>query len=261
MQLVQLQEGIAADDAMAVYAVSYDPVDTLAGFAAEHSITYPLLSDVGSVVIEELGLLNTEIEADQTFWGFGYAERHHRLPFPGTFVLAADGTVESKHFHRNFRNRDSSDVLAGPPAGRGEVSMSEAAGGVRVTADVARRTFFPSQLTEIRLRLEIADGLHVYVPPLGEGYQVLDVSVDGPEGFHWDPPELPDGAPYRVDGLDEDFRVVEGTVDLGIPFHVDEAEGDVTPEVVVTYQTCTDTMCNAPASVRLALPLTARPRV
>lgn len=260
MQLVQLQESVGPD--VAVYAVSYDPVQTLAGFAAEHGITYPLLSDVGSVVIERLGLLNTEIEADQRFWGFGYAERHHRLPFPGTFVLAEDGTVERKHFDRTYRNRATGDLLVGRATdAAGELSVSEAAGGIRVTADVARQSFFPSQIAEIRVRLEIADGLHAYVPPIGSGYQALIVGVEAPEGFHWESPAMPAGVPYRVDGIDEDFLVVSGTVDLAIPFHVDEAAGDVTPAVVVSYQTCTASLCHPPATVRLELPLTARPRV
>lgn len=262
MQLVQLQESVASGSEMAVFGVSYDPVDTLAGFAAAQGITYPLLSDVGSVVIEELGLLNRHIEEDQNFWGFSYAERHHRLPYPGTFVLDADGVVESKYFDRTFRNRATGEVLAGRPADSvGEISMSDEAGGVRVTADVSRRRIFPSQWSEIRVRLDIGSGLHAYVPPIPEGYYPVSVTVEGPEGFHWIAPDLPAGDPFRIDGLDDDFRTVEGEVELVVPFHVDEDAGDVMPELVVAYQTCTDAVCNPPAEVRLPLPMSMRPRV
>ena len=35
--------------------ISYDPVETLAAFAQQHDITYPMLSDVGSVTIKNFG--------------------------------------------------------------------------------------------------------------------------------------------------------------------------------------------------------------
>jgi len=50
---VELQ-GITKDlDArgIALFAISYDAVETLAAFAAKHGITYPLLADAGSRVI------------------------------------------------------------------------------------------------------------------------------------------------------------------------------------------------------------------
>lgn len=262
MQLVELQEDAAGDPDLAVVAISYDPVDVLADFAERHSITYPLLSDAGSVVMGTLGVLNTELERDQAYWEKPYAERHHGLPFPGVFVLDADGVVESKHFERSHRNRPAIDVLIQRPnAGPGEVTAEEAASGVRITAGVAHRRFFPNQVSKIRLRLDIAAGLHVYVPPIDEGYRPLQVSVEAPDGFYWEAPELPSGVPYRVEGLPERFQVVEGRVDLEIPFHVHEEVGDVTPVVVVSYQTCTDTLCNPPVAVRLPLPLVARPKM
>ena len=44
-------------------AVSYDPVPILADFAARRSITFPLLSDAGSAVIKQYGILNTTVAA------------------------------------------------------------------------------------------------------------------------------------------------------------------------------------------------------
>ena len=45
----------------ALFAISYDEVATLSAFADKHEITYPLLSDVGSVTIRSLGLINEHL--------------------------------------------------------------------------------------------------------------------------------------------------------------------------------------------------------
>jgi hypothetical protein len=45
----------------ALFAISYDEVATLAAFADKHDITYPLLSDAGSVTIRSLGLVNEHV--------------------------------------------------------------------------------------------------------------------------------------------------------------------------------------------------------
>ena len=53
----------------ALFAISYDSVDVLAGFAREHGISFPLLSDEGSRVIRELGLYNEHLAEQARFYG------------------------------------------------------------------------------------------------------------------------------------------------------------------------------------------------
>ena len=48
-----------------IFAVSYDPVGVLARFAEQHDISYTLLSDEGSRVITDLGLLNQHVAEQQ----------------------------------------------------------------------------------------------------------------------------------------------------------------------------------------------------
>jgi hypothetical protein len=44
-----------------LFAISYDAVDALAAFSQRYGITFPLLSDAGSRVIRELGMLNERV--------------------------------------------------------------------------------------------------------------------------------------------------------------------------------------------------------
>jgi hypothetical protein len=83
------------------------------------------------------------------------------------------------------------------------------------------------------------------------------------------PARLPGGSAHRVRGLDEDFRVVDGTVDLtvacmisgrrylidGRPRPEPLENREVTVGLLVTYQTCTDDVCSAPGVQRLLLRL------
>ena len=120
---MQLQK-VAADleaEGIALYAISYDPPDVLAGFAERHGITYPLLSDAGSGLIRELGLLNEEA-----------GERVEGIPHPGVVVLDADGTVAEKHFYESYRERDTGrGTPATRPRARRHARRAPDAGGVR----------------------------------------------------------------------------------------------------------------------------------
>ena len=64
MQLVELQEVLGALQAhdVALFAVSYDSVETLGEFSMRNGITYPLLGDAGSHVIRSLGLLDEDLD-------------------------------------------------------------------------------------------------------------------------------------------------------------------------------------------------------
>ena len=92
-------------------ALSYDPVPTLAAFADQHGIAFPLLSDVGSVVIDRLGLRNRHVAEQQAHFGKPVEAKHDGLPYPGTFVIDARGVVVAKRFEDSHRLRVSADSL------------------------------------------------------------------------------------------------------------------------------------------------------
>jgi peroxiredoxin len=83
-----------------VVGVSYDAVEVLAGFAAKHKITFPLLSDAGSKTIAAYGLLNKEAKG-----------RAEGIPYPGTVVIDRDGAIRAKLFLDGYRERHSTEAL------------------------------------------------------------------------------------------------------------------------------------------------------
>ncbi len=239
----------------ALYAVSYDGIEVLASFAAKYGIGYPLLSDEGSRVIRELGLLNEE--APEQVFG---------IPHPGTFVVNADGTVRSKHFYPSYRERDSGvsvlTHLLGLDGG-GHGATREAAGeGVTVRAWFGKDTYAWGQRVWLTVEVEPAPGLHVYGRPIPEGYYPLDVTVAPIERLVVGEPVYPATTPFRIEGLQEEFAVYERRVRIGIPLTFMIVDGGAMEvEVAVSYQACSTTECLAPNTVRLALPIAEMPLV
>ncbi|MCS1407553.1 MAG: putative peroxiredoxin bcp [Verrucomicrobia subdivision 3 bacterium] len=80
-----------------VVGISYDSREILSRFAKRNKITFPLLADVGSKVIDAYGIRNKS--------------RRDGIPHPGTFILGADGTVIAKLFHEGYRKRHVSDEI------------------------------------------------------------------------------------------------------------------------------------------------------
>lgn len=192
-------------------------------------------------------------------WGLEYGDRHQRVPFPGVFLLDEEGVVIDRKFDRSHRVRPSGSVLVADLTGEdlpAAVSGTAAGPGVGARVWLDEATFFPAQRLYAHVRMQIEEGLHVYVPPLGEGYVPLHVRLDAEAGLVAEGFELPVGTPFRVEGLDEVFSVVEGTVDVKIPFYLsDEATGDVTLTVRIGYQACTESVCLVPEELRIDLPL------
>ena len=250
---------MARREDIAVFAVSYDQVGTLSEFATDQGVTYPLLADVGSVQIERLGLLNDTIEAERAAWGREMDDRHRRLPYPGTFLLDPDGVVIEKKFERSHRLRQSGSLLIEDLMGEElapAITSTDAAPGVQAAAWLVEDTFFPGQRLYAHVRLDIDRGLHLYVPPLGEGYVPLRVTIEDLPELTAEETELPPGRPFDIAGLPDQFSVVEGTVDIRVPFYFsDERDEDAELTIKVGYQACDESACFAPEELRLKLPI------
>ena len=243
-------------------AISYDPVQTLARFAKEFDVAYPLLSDEGSVEIKRLGLLNDTIVAERLAWGHSgeLPDRQRGLPYPGTFLLDEEGVVIEKKFERSHRLRPSGTVLIhdlmGEQANPG-VSGTDAAPGVQAAAWLDEETYFPGQRLYVHVQIQIDPDLHVYVPPLTDEYFPLQITLANIPELTVESIEMPKGEALRVEGLPGEFFVVDGTVDVTIPFYFsDEAEENATLTVEVGYQACNESACFAPEELRIELPIT-----
>jgi peroxiredoxin len=91
---------------IAVVAVSYDSTDVLAKFADKQKVTFPLLSDPDSKVVDGFELRNKEMQ------GKKYGDISlEGIPYPGTFLLDKDGVVRGKLFLDGYKDRHTTDAL------------------------------------------------------------------------------------------------------------------------------------------------------
>lgn len=237
-----------------LYAISYDPVEALKKFAAKNGIEFPLLSDQGSRVIREFGILNTLIQPDDEPKGF------YGIPFPGTYVTDAQGRVTQKFFNEKYATRQSAGVLLGTALGK--VLQPEGAdpGGyqdkqVTITAFLADAVLRTEVESAVIIRLEMAPGLHVYGEPLPEGFIPTTVQVQA-EGARIGPPRYPKTKSLAFPALGVTLPVWEGVGEIRVPITLGRVEKNAGPlpvAVEVRYQACSDRLCYPPKTARLTL--------
>jgi DsbC/DsbD-like thiol-disulfide interchange protein len=226
----------------------------LRDFTAAKGIDFPLLSDVGSRVITELGLRDEELETHHAGFGIKTSAHQQGVAYPAVFVLDESGTVSQKRIQVNYRAREGTRQLleavthGSTPASSGNLhELDSTHVNVRAYTDSAQ--YVRWERTRLHVELEIDPGWHVYGRPIPDGYTPLMVEINEEEGLAAGEPEYPPVRPFQVEGLDEEFNVYEGRLHLLIPFAVNVAAetGARTLRVSISWQACSESECLMPA--------------
>ena len=271
---MELQESLAEYErhGIAAFAISYDSVDVLGAFAEKFGIRFPLLSDEGSVVIRRLGLYNERVPEHHAFYGMPMRDDVWGVPYPGTFILDEQGIVVERRFEDSYRIRETAvgvleTAFGGTSGSHGAEDRAagrvypDVGGGVLARAYLDSSTVRVFQRLRLTVELQIEPGLHVYGEPIPDGYIPLAVEVAPIEGLEVGPLEAPTPHRFQVTGLDEQFLVYEGTVQVKVPLTFIAVTEDLTVEVAVRYQACSATDCRMPETLRFRLPVTWLPHV
>ncbi|MHB8668932.1 MAG: redoxin domain-containing protein [Burkholderiales bacterium] len=246
---------------IALFAISYDSIDTLASFAEKHGITYPLLSDNSGKFIREIGMLNEHLYEQQAAFGMRRNESQYGVPYPGTFVLDERGTVADKRFYQIYREREtgvglleSALRIASPQHGAERETSAQA---VRVRAYLDSPTFAYAQRLHLTVELTLNPGFHVYGRPVPDGFIPLSVTIEPINRIDVGEAEWPTPHRWTIEGLDEEFWVYGETVHGSIPltFNLQPGSGDQLVRATVAFQVCDATTCLLPARVTLELPV------
>ncbi len=235
------------------FALSYDPVATLATFAATHGITYPLLSDAGSAFIRDLGILNTAVAP---------TDDHYGIPHPGVYFIGTDGRVVDKVFHATHRTRDATatalrqgfglTIEAVGPQERRETDTLVA------VAALDSPTFVRGERVGLRVLLQLAPGVHSYGRPLPEGYVPTTLTIEGPDTVTIEPVMYPPTQSLHVDWLGEELPVYTGVIALTTAVVFAAQTEDVTLTATLRFQACTTAECFIPERLTFALPMRFR---
>ena len=271
---MELQESLAEYErhGIAVFAISYDSVEVLSGFAEKFGIRFPLLGDEGSAVIRRLGLLNERVAEHHAFYGVPMRDDVWGVPYPGLFILDEQGIVVERRFTDSYRVRETAvgileTAFGGISASHGAEARAsgqmypDLGGGVLARAYLDSPTLRVFQRLRLTVELQIEPGLHVYAEPVPNGYIPLSVEVAPLEGLEVGPLESSTPSPFEVAGLEERFFVCDGTVKVSLPLTFTVATEDQVVEAVVRYQACSSTDCRLPEALSFRLPLTWLPHI
>jgi hypothetical protein len=237
-----------------IAAVSYDSQETLRHFAEKYRIRITLLSDRDSAVIRSFGILNTNIAPSLRAYG---------VPHPVGYLIAPDGLVVHKYFVANYQHRVAASSIALREFG---VVSEEAPaitlrrGAVTITIGLSTARAFAGQEIGFFAKFALEPGWHVYGAPLPEGCTTTSVTFDGPtivrQTF-----ELPSAAPMRTVFLGETVPVHSGAFrglgSLLLKFPLDDGKTVLSGRV--TFQQCSEYVCEAPETIPFELPFTLEP--
>jgi hypothetical protein len=247
---------------VAVYALSYDEADALRDFREAHGITYTLLSDPDSEVIRSFGILNTLIDPGDHPW--------YGIPYPGVYVIGADGAITHKFFENNLAVRAGPEQLLRAVQGQPmpEARADEAAPeAVQVSIALDGTTLASTVQRDLVARFSVPAGRHVYADPAPQGTVAVDVVLDDSESVVKRPIVRPPSEPHTLAGTGESFQVHHDLFELRLPVTVNNAAHGDTAEITVSgevrWQSCDDEVCDIPTSQRfeLTLPVAEPPPV
>jgi Disulphide bond corrector protein DsbC len=230
-------------------------------YAAAKGIRFPLLSDAGSRVITELGLLDRDLAEHHAAFGLQARESQFGVAYPSIFVLDEGGRVVGKRIGESYRAREGAlklvDEALGvtlPAAGPQSTAIGSR---VKATAFTDSPTYMRWQETRLHVVFDVEPGWHLYGRPIPDCYTALTLEVEGAPELDVHEAQYPPTHPFRVDGLDEEFHVYEGHFEVIVPFALKVAQGHgrVGLKVNVAYQACSETDCLAPTKLVLELHL------
>ena len=95
MQLIEISDQIE-DMGLSVVAMTYDSVELLKTVEEDEGIEFTLLHDEGITHVNALGILNENYEPDSRAYG---------VPYPGIFLLDADGVIRYKFAEERYQDR------------------------------------------------------------------------------------------------------------------------------------------------------------
>ncbi len=246
-----------------MFVVFYETVEQLGSFSDEFDITIPLLSDPGSTIITELGILNTTLdESDAPFYG---------IPFPGSYVIGADGTVIGKFFEQNSLVRTHPDTLLRAAQGHAiddvPTPLPEPVEHVEAHVGLSADSLRAMLLTDLLIDVRVPTGQHLYGPPVPDGLTITSVELDTNEFVAAQPAHFPPTHEMTLKGTGETLHVYEGDVRIRMPLLYNGGrvapnnDGARTVDIhgTIRWQSCDDHTCHIPRTERFALTISVEP--
>jgi hypothetical protein len=234
---------------LGLVAISYDSADTHKRFSASRSITFPMISDQGSAIIKQYGLLNQTVDPKSSSFG---------IPHPGTLIVDRKGVVVSRFFEDAYQERyTTATILSSLGAGIGGGAVKAETAHLTLTATISDTVAAPGERLSIVVNASPKRGMHLYAPGK-HTYRVVQVTIDPQPWLRKHDTVYPAAEIYHFKPLDErvevfikPFRLRRDVTLLATPEAQKILAGMPTATITgaLDYQACDDTVCYNPVRV------------
>src|SRR5271170_6596143 len=263
-QLLSRQRATARfkERGIGLLGVSYDSQDILKFFTERHSITYPLIADPQSEIIERFGVLNP------TATGFTRG-----MSYPGFVYVSPDGRVQETFFEEDFHTRfTGNNVLTKIfPELSGVAPKDVPAPHLQLKLSQSDDVVAPGNRVTLVAELALPPDLHVYAPGV-QGYKPVALELNSNPHATFQAASYPESKVLLLPAIGEKVPVFEGKFrlaeDVVVSFDKDFSQAVAagpasgTPLEVdgnLLYQACDSKICYPPASVPVSWQISVLP--
>jgi len=233
---------------LGIAAISYDNVEILQDFSERHGIRFALLADPDSAVIDAFGIRNTMVEKGS--FGDG-------VPFPGTYIVDADGVVTEKIFEKSYRQRQSAETILLKTFGVGGGRRTEVESPqFKLAAYQSEDKLYPGNRFLITVEIELPDKMHLYAPG-ADPYRAVDLKLIDNPMLEENALKLPVPENIYLPVIEQEVPVYQNSVRLHreVTLSPRYRESSITVATELSYQTCDDEVCFPPAKMPLQFEL------
>jgi peroxiredoxin len=263
-QLLSLQRATPhfKEKGIGLVGVSYDSPEILKFFTERYSITYPLLADPKSEIIERYGVLNT------TATGFTKG-----MSYPGFIYVSPDGRIQETFFEEDYHTRyTGNSVLAKIfPELATAAAKDVPAPHLQLKLTQTDEIVSPGNRVTLIAELLLPKDLHVYAPGV-QGYKPVVLELDSNPQAVLHPVIYPESKVLLLPAIHEKVPVFEDkfriTQDVTVSFDKDFSQAVAagpasgTPLALngkLQYQACDSKICYPPTSVPVSWQLNVVP--
>jgi peroxiredoxin len=255
-QLVDLERAqkLFAAKGINVAGVSYDSPQVLAEFSQRKSITYPLLSDSGSKLVDAFGIRNVEATGAQA-----------GIPVPGYYLLDKQGVIEKRFFEDGYINRLTANNVYQNIFGDAALPQpvrSLPSPHVVLTTMQSDKEVTPGELVRLVVTITPDQDTHVYAPGAEKDhYIVASLTLDPSTLYSIRPTAYPKPEMMHFPETDETEPVYTSktTLDTSVAATVNKETLAIfakDPSLHITgsleYQACTSRVCYPRVKVPLS---------
>jgi peroxiredoxin len=255
-QLVDLERAqkLFAAKGINVAGVSYDSPEILAEFSQRKSITYPLLSDSSSKLIDAFGIRNVEATGAQA-----------GIPVPGYYLINKQGVIEKRFFEDGYINRLTANNVYQNIFG--DVALPQPVRSlpsphVELTTMQSDKEVTPGELVRLVVTITPDRDTHVYAPGAEKDhYIVASLTLDPSNLYSVKPTAYPKPEMMHFPETNETEPVytAKTTLDTSVAAIVNKQTLAIfakDPSLHITgnleYQACTSRVCFPPVKVPLS---------